>query len=327
MTRTPAIWAALLLLTGFSVPQVEAARLASAPTIDLTSGYHLVMIARVAALVDPTHVEMERIQSVHGETDGFVRLRADEATVATIEPGKTYIVAYARLMKHPQYREMKVIDPDGPRIVTLRHTGTKALFEDSPDTRLLFDIARDQDGSVAGRRMTAILQQMQRPDARSRALVIAEFKMRRELHPRAGPVEQKIIANVLVNKRLNTATRNNLLETALAFSPQQRGPWFTEVCRTIADQSGSRLELATQVPGLVRTALRGLALTGDSGDVPRVTVHLRSNAPGVAKAALEALDALDQEAAATAVAAVLRDGSMHLETKRVFEAYLRDRVG
>ena len=73
--------------------------------------------------------------------------------------------------------------------------------------------------------------------------------------------------------------------------------------------------------------MTGLATLGTRDDVGRIALHLESNAPGVAKAALAALDAIDREAAASAVVAALRDDTMHRETRRAFEAYLRQRVG
>ena len=81
------------------------------------------------------------------------------------------------------------------------------------------------------------------------------------------------------------------------------------------------------MPGLVRTALTGLAQAGNRNDVRRVSAHLKSNAPGVAKAALAALDTLDREAAVAAVNSALENDAMHRETKRAFEAYLREHVG
>ena len=85
------------------------------------------------------------------------------------------------------------------------------------------------------------------------------------------------------------------------------------------------LDLISPHVSLLRTALQVLKVRGSAPDVEIIRPLLYSNSPGVAKAALAALDALDPGAAVAEGRKAIAGSNLHPETRRVLDVYLRQR--
>ena len=73
----------------------------------------------------------------------------------------------------------------------------------------------------------------------------------------------------------------------------------------------------------MRTAARGLQQTGNADDIALLTPLLYSNNPGVAKAALAAINHFDHEAAVALTQQALTRGWVHSETRRAMTVFLQ----
>jgi hypothetical protein len=132
---------------------------------------------------------------------------------------------------------------------------------------------------------------------------------------------------ILQTESLNPQHLDFLLRSAIRLPQEKSSPWLAEEFRRVIIENGTRYDLSTFVPSLVRTAARGLRLSGTPADIGLLSILLYSNNPGVSKAALESMDHLDRQATvARAERAISRDW-IHGETRRILGNYLRQTQG
>jgi hypothetical protein len=234
-------------------------------------------------------------------------------------------VAYTTITNDGQFREHKYLDPEGPKLLDVRGLGTPALFEATRELRFLFQTARAEEPPADRAVLDALLALMARPDPRGRSLVILEFYLRPQLQALITESDEKIVRDTIADDGLHTELKSFLLEAALKFPRPEKATWLAAAYRDVIASSGAQYDLATHVPALVKTAVKGLRVVGERADAPRLTPLLLSNAPGVATAALETMDSLDPEGTRVAVHRVLEesiwDDSVNPEVRRVLESY------
>ncbi len=308
-----------LLLSG----PAGAARPLGPPIEELLADPELIRIASVTALekTDSQTIRFAVRKRVSGEAPDEVLLRTDAATAATVVVGSRYVVAWSHLRKNRRFREGYETDPDGPAIAKVRGPGTVALFEQTPEISYLFSPGVVGDPAQAERQLDALLEQMGRADPRSRSLVASQLLLRPDLSAKMDQRRAAKLESLLALDELIPQHRDLLLQTALRMDAELQGRWLAETFRKVIIQYGTQYDLSSFVPALVLTAARGLQQTGDAGDVELLSTLLYSNNPGVAKAALAAMDSLDRGAAAAKVEQALRRDWIHTETRRALNRY------
>lgn len=312
-----------LLILAMTQPTLAAQRLGP-PIEDLQSVPDRIRIVIAVAnkKTVPASILFSINERLSGESPDEVLLRTDEATYTDVKVGRSYIVAWS-----DQRRNRRVVggweeDPDGPFIVQLMGLGVTALFEDTPHTRFLFTpgaIAKSENSSGL---VNALLAQLQSEDFRSSGLVISELYLRPDLTELMDKPQVEKLQTVLQTRTLDPQHRDFLLRSALRLPQDLTSPWLGEEFRKIIIEHGTRYDLSSFVPGLVRTAARGLQQTGTRSDIDLLSILLYSNNPGVCKAALSAMNHIDPEATAVKAKQALERGWIHDETERELSRYI-----
>ena len=258
-----------------------------------------------------------------GEAPDEVLLRTDDLSFADVTVGESYVVAWSYLRRNRQVIGGWEEDPDGPYIVSVLGLGSTALFEGTPEMRYLFATGNLTDTAAADQQINALLAQMQRADARSRGLVIAELWLRKDLTEQMNPRQIAIIKDVLQTEDLEPQHRDYLLQSAYRLPAEQTAPWLGEELRKIIIQNGTQYDLRSFVPALVITAAEGLRHAGSPSDIALLSILLYSNNPGVSKAALATMDYFDPKAAKAKAEQAMARGWIHSETRHALDRYLR----
>jgi hypothetical protein len=278
-----------------------------------------IVVAVVSKKPESPNILLSISERLSGESPDEVLLRTDEETFADVEVGRSYIVAWTYLRRNRRVIGGWEEDPAGPSTVTLMGLGSTALFEDSPEIRLLFaPVSLEPD-----EQLDALLAQMQREDFRSRGLVIAQLYLRPDLTENMNPSQAEVLKKVVQMQTLDPQQRDFLLRSALRLSQDLTSPWLGEALRKIIIQYGTQYDLTSFIPGLVRTAARGLGQIGEPTDIDLLSNLLYANNPGVSEAALHAMDHLDPEATLPKVEQAISRDWIHSETRFTLQRYLR----
>ncbi|MEM9386195.1 MAG: hypothetical protein AAGA68_14115 [Pseudomonadota bacterium] len=291
MTRLIPIAALIAILGLVSLPHAYAARPVQPPLTEFTTNpYNQVMAGRVVEKIAPNKVRLERQVAYAGDVAASVILRIeDEETFAEVREGQSYIIAFSYFTSDPQFRESKYEDPEGPRMIRLRGLGTSALFEDTPETRFLFESASGEAQPDPRDVLEALTRQMVRPDPRTQSLVVVELLLRRDLHASVLPPQAERVAEVVSNPEVVQELRAFLLEAAVAF-PDRSQRWLREACRQVIAALEPDFALETHGPQLATAVLVAMADHGAAEDVQAMVPFLASNAPKVVRAAIESIE-------------------------------------
>jgi len=312
-----------ILMLAASPPTLAAKRLGP-PIEELQSAPKRVRIVVAEAREKPEAGKI--LFAVTGEISGKspdeLLLRTDEQTFIDVKTGQSYVVVWTDKRRGSSPGKRWETDPDGPATLQTTAVGATTVFEDTPELRFLFAPATMADDTTAGRQLDALLTQMQREDPRSRGLVITELLLRDDLTALMGPEQITIVKNVLETADLEPLHRDYLLRSALRLPSEVTAPWLAEQFRKVIILNGTQYDLASFVPALVRTAARGLQQVGEPPDIALLGTLLYSNNPGVAKAALAAMDHFGPETAAGKARQALARGWIHGETRLALEHYL-----
>ena len=111
------------------------------------------------------------------------------------------------------------------------------------------------------------------------------------------------------------------------FPEEYRTPWLGQEFREIVAAYGTELDLNSDVPLLVKNSLSGLGKEGTVDDLEMIGTHLYSNAPGVARAALQALDAIDPGQALTLAQQAVQSDQIHVVTRRALTSFIEQHTG
>jgi hypothetical protein len=295
------------------------------PLTELTGSHHYVLVGKAESRDGENGIVFRREEDLFAESEPVVTVRMDAETRADVQLGETYIVAYTTITNDPRVREHKYLDPEGPKLLDVRGLGTPALFAPTPELRFLFQTAREEEQPTDRAVLDALLAQMARPDPHGRSLVILELYLRPQLQEMISTPDEKIVRSTIADPALDTELRSFLLEAALKFQTPDKATWLAAAYRDVIASSGVHFDLTTHVPELVGTAVKGLRIVGEPGDAQRLAPLLRSNAPGVAIAALETMDAFDPSGTPAVVSKVLEeslwDDSVDSEVRRVLDSY------
>jgi hypothetical protein len=322
MRKTVCLFSGLLLL--LSLQTAGAAKRLGPPIEDLQSAPDRVriVVAEARDKTAPNGILFAINERLSGEAPEEVLLRTDEQTFADVQAGRSYIVAWTYLRGNRRVIGGWEVDPDGPSTVEVIGLGAVAVFEDTAELRFLFSPGAMEESATAGKQLDALLAQMQREDARSRGLVIAELYLRPDLTVIMGPPQVELLGQVLQDAALAPQYRDLLLQSALNLPPDLASPWLAEEFRRVIILHGTQYDLASFVPALIETAASGLQQAGAAADIDLLGMLLYANNPGVAKAALAAIDHFDPAAAAARAQQALERGWIHSETRLALQRYL-----
>jgi hypothetical protein len=312
-----------LLLLAMMQPALAAKRLGP-PIEDLQSEPDRIRIVVAEALKKPESpgIVFSISERLSGESPDEVLLRTDEETFADVEVGRSYVVAWSYLRRNRRVIGGWEEDPNGPLVVNLLGLGSTALFEDTPETRFLFAPGSIDESGDTDQQLDALLAQMQREDFRSRGLVISELYLRPDLTEKMGSSQAQVLKTVLQTQALDPQHRDFMIRSTLRLPEDLTSPWLGEELRKIIIENGTQYDLASFVPGLVRTAARGLKQAGERADIELLSMLLYANNPGVSKAALASMDHLDSEATVVKAQQAIERGWIHSETRFALDRYL-----
>jgi hypothetical protein len=309
----------LMLLT--PMQSVNAAARLGPPVEDLQSHPERTRIVIAEAMKKPesSKIWFSISEQLSGDSPDEILLRTDEETFADVEIGRSYVVAWTDMRKNRRLAARWEKHPDGPFVVSLMGMGSTALFEDSPEIRFLFAPVSQS----AEQQIDALLAQMQREDFRSRGLVISQLYLRPDLTEKMNASQVEELNKALQLQDLDPQHRDFIIRSALRLSQDQTAPWLAEELRKIIIFSGTQYDLASFVPGLVRTAARGMGQVGEQSDIDLLSTLLYANNPGVSKAALDSMDQLDSKAAMVKFEQAMSRDWIHSETRNYLGRYLR----
>ncbi len=312
-----------LLVLVMMQPALAAKRLGP-PIENLQSEPERVRIVVAEAIKKPKApgIVFSISERLSGESPDEVLLRTDEETFADVKVGVSYVVAWSYLRRNRNVIGGWEEDPNGPFVVSLLGLGSTALFEDTPQTRFLFAPGSIDESGDRGQQLDALLAQMQREDFRSRGLMISELWLRPDLTEKMGSSEAEVLKTVLQTQSLDPQHRDFIIRSALRLPADLTSPWLGEELRKIIIEHGTQYDLTSFVPGLVRTAARGLQQAGGVADIELLSLLLYANNPGVSKAALTSMSHLDSEATVAKAQLAIERGWIHSETRVALNRYL-----
>ncbi len=302
-----------------------AARLGP-PSEYLVKAPHLVVIVEAREKLDDQRVVFERREVLLGEgIPEQMSVRVDEETFAVVTAGERYLLGYQILRQVARSRTLFEVDPEGPKAVQLPGMGD-ALLDDTPEMRRIILSAAAAEGAeekaTTRELLDLVLTQVVRPQAYSVRFVAAELLLRPELQEIVTAKDVEVLRQRLRTLAPDPFSRDLLLRAASTVAEREGSAWLAEECRHVLASYGTELDLGSPVPALLVTAAKALGKTGTAKDLKLLEKYFFSNNPGVAKASLKAMDALDSVATLKAVRKALEGDGLHTESRRALEVYV-----
>lgn len=282
-----------------------------------------IVTAVVSEKLDSPGIRFKVSSRLSGDSFDEILLRMDEDTHNGLEVGKSYIVAFTYMRRNRRVVGGWETDIAGPSVVSIDGMGTTAVFEDTAELRLLFSGTAQNEPDAAIREEKALLTQLQRPDSRSRSLVISELYLRPDVTENFGKSQAAILKSVIEDHSLTVLQRDILLRSVSRLPQELTAPWLAEEYRRVISENGAQYDLSSFVPALVRTAAVGLQQNGKPADVALLGPLLYSNNTGVARAALNSMNQLDHGATVAEVKKALAQGEVHGDTRVVMESLIK----
>jgi hypothetical protein len=271
----------------------------------------------------PKTIRFQLAERLTGDAPETIELRMDELTHASVSISENYIVAWTYMRRNRGVIGGWETDPNGPSVVSIIGVGSPALFRQTEELSFLFSDGTIDDPALQEKQADALLTQLARDDSHARGLVAAELYLRKDLMEQLSPAQADQLKTLFELTDLSPQHRELLIRAALNAPQERTEPWLAEELRRVIILHGTQYDLSSFVPALVRTAARGLQQTGNAGDIGLLTPLLYSNNPGVAKAAMAAMNAHDPAAAAAQARQALERGWIHSETRRALSVFLQ----
>jgi hypothetical protein len=281
-----------------------------------------IILAEAIKKTESNRIHFSISERLSGEAPDEVALMIDEETFSEVVVGRSYIVAWTYLRRNRRLPTGWEKNPDGPYTVQLMGLGVTTVFEDTPDTRFLFAPGSIAQSGNSGQQIDALLAQLQREDFRTRGLVISELYLRKDLTEAMNPEQIDVLKGVLQKQALDPQHRDFVFRTVLRLPPDLTSPWLGEELRKIIILHGTQYDLSSFVPGLVRTAARGLQQAGAPSDIDLLSILLYSNNPGVSLAALDAMIQIDPGATVAKAEQAVERGWIDGDTQRALVRFL-----
>lgn len=322
MTRY--LLACLGLTLVFGLGAAQAAKLVPPPLSALVNGNDGKNQIALALAVAPEGQDRYRFKAdsvLRGERFDVESVKLESVSQGDIQAGQRYLIVFSKFRRNPMVRDVSELNPDGAVAAEFPEVRS-AVFAHAPALEILFKAELENNLKDAAR-LDATLDVLALADTRARLLAAEEFLLRPRLFANVSPAQLARYQAALADPTLPALNRDFLLQASENLAPEQQGAWQAELARAQLKQHGAQFDLASRIPSLVRTSAQLLEAHGGTGDLPLLEGLLRSNAPGVAKAALSAMDKWDRARAQTVAAGLVGDQSLHRETRLALGAYLK----
>ncbi len=240
-----------------------------------------------------------------------------------------YILVVSQFRKHPLFRDEIISNPEGMAVQTLPAVGPGA-FHCSPQITRIYTSAINKQQVIATEALHDLMILVESADRQSHRIAAFELAMRADLMQQASQQNVTHLRRLLNRESLSAEANEMLIQAAKALPESLYQDWFREYLLNVLNtHQPANYELAGFTPLLVRNSiltLLNLSLL-QATDWSTLSPFIYSNAPGVAKAAIRAQQALSATRFQQDVATLLADNNqaarLHSETKRVLEAYLQ----
>jgi len=310
----------LLFVIGMvAMMSAEAAKPVPPPSQQLRTDENQVAVVTLISKPDSQHLMLKAEQLLHGPAFTEVRVLIDQKTGQSLTVGNRYVVAFSAMSKDPLTRGKGwVKNPEGLEVVGFTEV-ERAVFPANDDLVTLLSLPNNAENTAT--RIDATLRLLQVLDPRSRYFASLELLIDQSLTAAMTRTQCQQLKAVLASDGYAPEHRDLLYRASLQLSPELQAPWLADQARKDLQALGTQYNLATRVPSLAKSATVALGKQANMTDQPLLSALLRSNAPGVAKMALQALDRLGTPQASEAVVAALSDTALPAESRRVFEQY------
>ena len=281
---------------------------------------HEVLVARFGEWLSDDRVMWQVVRDLHGEPQDNIAIRIAPEDKKRLVMGEDYVLAFTRYRKNRLLGEGLELDPEGPRIVEIIGVGS-AVFPDSSELKRLV-----RRGSSADPDLHQDLGDLEHllavgsPDVQQ--LAATELYLRPELLELSTAETVAALGSVLEMRATGAELRNLILQLGLELPEPLRPEWLVVESRAVLSSTSVRLELASFEPALVETALEVLLLHGVAPDGELVSPFLGSNSPGVVKAAVGAIRAVECESGLPVARDLLSRDRLHVESKRALEDFV-----
>ncbi len=287
------------------------------PSKLLSADRNFVAVVTAAEQVAPDRFRFVKQADLVGEAPPQIEVRLVGLEPGEVRAGAVYVLGFSSYLRHARFPAQKTDDPEGPKVIDLPGVGP-ALFEDSPSVRQLVRAPQLSAPQVRD----AALDQLARPDRRSRRLAAFELFFRPEVRAAFALQHADRLAVEVNRPGVEPITRDFLLRTATLLPASLQGPWMASAARqAVAAQPGAQLDLASPVPALLNTALRLLADSKRPDDAALAARFLAANNTAVATAALRAVEQLAPDAALGHVEQALQQPGLADDTRRLLERF------
>lgn len=313
-----AVWLALVL----SASQVQAAKLVQPPSQQLETEENIVAVVSVLAMPEPVKLTVKAEQMLHGESFQQQTVKLDATSAGAAKVGERYVLAFSWLSKDPLTRGKGwVKNAEGPEAVGFTEVATALL----PVHPALIDLlALDMEPSNDSARIDASLSLLADDNYKLRYLASLELLLTPRLATVFSASQRDQLKAVLMKPGYAPEHRDLLYRLALTLPAPLQQEWLAELARKELQTLGSQYDLVSRVPSLAKVATQVLRDHGNADDAAVLGGLLRSNAPGVAKMALQALVKLDKAASEAGLTAALADQQLPSESRRAFEQYRKN---
>lgn len=239
-----------------------------------------------------------------------------------------HILVISKFQKHRFFRDEIVDNPNGMSIQILPAVGPGIFDCSDPIVRTWNNVINNDQQPAKPVMLHDLMTLAESPDLQSRRIAAFELSLHGDWMAEAN---KKNVAHLrrLMNQSSITAEANEMLiQSAKGLPESLYQDWFRGYLVGVLQNNPSPYDLGSFTPLLVRNSiltLKDLSLNQKS-DWDLLTPFLYSNAPGVSKAAIRALDAIDASRFRKDSTALLTDNNkveqLHTETKRALEAHL-----
>lgn len=309
--RHAAIAGALFLV---AVSAAQAAKPVPPPTQQLLTEENQIAVITVVAKEPAGKIEVKADEMLHGEPVTHAVIGVDLATLAEVSVGQRYVLAFSGFSKDPLTRGRGWVKNEAGLTAVGFTEVANALLPAEPALLELLRLSPQPEAD--GQRITLALALLAHPSARLRYLASLELLLNNRLPPAFSPSQRDQLATLLARPDYAPEHRDLLYRVALALPAALQGPWLASQARQTLAQLGHQYDLASRVPSLARTATQVLREHGSAEDAPLLATLLRSNAPGVGKMALEAMQRQAPDALSAAAADALKDTQLPSDTRR-----------
>lgn len=317
----------LLAILSMSIPMIShAARPLGPPIKEFFNERNRVAIGELIGKQQGNKIEMRISSYLYQNDEELVTLSVDEEVFSDVVVGNKYVFVFSRMSKNRLLRDEWEVNPKGPSLASVRGLGTPTIYKDNSTITALVTLPEQREPFSPDKETGLLLKLAEdESDSRARELGIFELYLRPDLQTVISEKNGARFAalTAAADPRLKTF----LLRGAARFPDERRTPWLEQEWRTASATYGTQLDLNSYVPLLLKISLEGLRETAGSDDVEMIGKHLYSNAPGVAKAALQALDAADPQQALARVQEAVQMEKMHMSTRQAFIAYIKRHEG